>query len=587
MTNAIIHGFEVDKLTDNVKSVTFLRDDGTLQTLNDDNVTISASFTENGTYLPPSGAIGFDSIEINVPPSGKLETIEVELNDEAQTIRPSVGFDGIGEVRVPKSNLRSLSVQLSPNAKTYTAADDGYFGYSSVSVPGYNNILTNVTLEDLEDADITLGFSQTLTPERIYGQGTTYKGFSSIVLPPAILQRLEVQPSSVERTYRPTDGAYGFSEVTVESVNTGLIEKNITSNGIYKAIDEDKLGYTQVTVDVQPNLEELNITSNGTYTPSTGHDGFGRVIAAVLPPEDTIYITENGNVDVTDYRYALVSVGSEIQSLPDITFTNVGTDVYAVSRGVATEGAQLLFYNANENSPTVRSIKSFGVYSGQYRCDVKNPFGVKFMGQNASTNPQEILRIPSGVTTSDAFWTTWSISNSLVDPTMYYRMALESSDIRVLGVTNNRLCHTEPHYSSSSYNLDDILLGLQTCRRSGANAIQQFFLQITDNSAGGHTITTTSIQDSGDCIVDYLELPANIDNLQANSLDTIRILRLQSIIPPTISSSFSNSIRRVYVPSEAYNDYMESSDWTSWAFDVDATIMSYDGFGPNSTMPNF
>lgn len=311
MTNAIIHGFEVDKLTDNVKSVTFLRDDGTLQTLNDDNVTISASFTENGTYLPPSGAIGFDSIEINVPPSGKLETIEVELNDEAQTIRPSVGFDGIGEVRVPKSNLRSLSAQLSPNLKTYTAADDGYFGYSSVSVPGYSSLLVDIDLDDLEDAGIELGYSRTVTPTDIFGSGTTYKGFSSFILPPAILQSRTVKPGTSEQTISPTNGAYGLSSVTVESVLSVLEDKTITENGTYTP-SEGNIGFSEVTVDVNLNLQpSVTVTYNGPVTPSAGYNGLSEVVVNVQDRDvkwykDTccyttdqgtvMFLKENGNV---------------------------------------------------------------------------------------------------------------------------------------------------------------------------------------------------------------------------------------------------------------------------------------------------
>ena len=347
MTNAIIHKFEVDKLTDNIKSVTFLRDDGTLQTLNDDNVTISASFTENGTYIPPSGTIGFDSIEINVPPSGKLETIEIELNDEAQTIRPSVGFDGIGEVRVPKSNLRSLSVPLTPNAKTYVAADDGYFGYSNVSVQGYNNVLTNVTLEDLEDAGIHLGASWVITPEKIYGPDTEIKGFSSFSIPQAILNRTTVELSTSEQTITPPQGAYGLSEVTVPSVYTVFTDDwTITQNGDNQVPPSPYLGAGKVNVHVQPVLRDHTFTENGgPYTAGVGYDGWGTININVPEPVDPHVVEANKTVNIT-------SNGTGIEITPDVGY-NVMSKVTANVAVPLPTLEPLKTVTANVNNDTV------------------------------------------------------------------------------------------------------------------------------------------------------------------------------------------------------------------------------------------
>lgn len=315
MTNARIHKFEVDQLTDNIKSATFLREDGTLQTLNSDNVTISASFTENGTYTPPEGTVGFDSVEINVPPSGKLETVTVVLDDEAQTIRPSIGFDGIGEVRVPKSNLRSLAVDLSPNSKTYYSADDGFFGFSSISVPGYNTLLTDIDVQDLTDAGYGLGLTRTITPQMIFGDDTEIKGFSSFQLPPAILQSKQVTLSTSEQTIQPTDGAYGLSEVTVPSVYEVFTDDwTITQNGDNQVPPSPYLGAGKVNVHVQPVLRDYTFTSNGgPYTAGAGYDGWGTINVNVPPPPDPHVVEANKNVTIT-------SNGTDIQVTPDVGY---------------------------------------------------------------------------------------------------------------------------------------------------------------------------------------------------------------------------------------------------------------------------
>ena len=314
MTNLNIHKFSVDQASGNVESVTFVRDDGTLQTLNNENQTISASFTENGTYIPPTGFTGFDSVEIDVPPSGKLETITVELDSDAQTIRPSVGFDGIGEVRVPKSNLQSLSVQLTPNQQTIVAADNNKFGYSEVTIPGYSSLFATCSTQDLEDAGIGLGLTQTITPDRIYGPDTAIEGFSSFQIPPAILQAKEIDLSTSEQTIRPTDGAYGLSEVIVPSVYEVFTDEvTITENGDNITPPSPYLGFGKFNVRVPvPTVQDetvisAQITQNGThsYVPSTGYDATKKVTVTVNVPVPRVQssknvgtITENGSFTI-------------------------------------------------------------------------------------------------------------------------------------------------------------------------------------------------------------------------------------------------------------------------------------------------
>lgn len=315
MINAIIHKFSVDETLDNINSVSFLRADGTIQTLNNESATISGTFIENGTYTPPEGFVGFDSIEINVPASGKSETIDVELNKSAQTIRPSVGFDGIGEVRVPSSSLKTLSVSLTPNAQTFYAADEGVFGFSSVSVPGFSTYVAPISVQDLTDAGIGLGLTQTVTPQKIFGPDTEIKGFSSFQLPPAILQAKTVTLSTSEQTIEPTDGAYGLSEVTVPSVYEVFTDDwTITQNGDNQIPPSPYLGAGKVNVHVQPVLRDNTFTQNGgPYTAGTGYDGWGTININVPPAPDPHVVEANKNVTIT-------SNGTGIQVTPDVGY---------------------------------------------------------------------------------------------------------------------------------------------------------------------------------------------------------------------------------------------------------------------------
>ena len=61
--------------------------------------------------------------------------------------------------------------------------------------------------------------------------------------------------------------------------NCYLGTKTITENGTYDALADDSIdGYSEVTVDVEPNLGTKTITANGTYLASSDDlDGFSEV----------------------------------------------------------------------------------------------------------------------------------------------------------------------------------------------------------------------------------------------------------------------------------------------------------------------
>ena len=61
-----------------------------------------------------------------------------------------------------------------------------------------------------------------------------------------------------------------------------LIEKSVTSNGTYKASDDEADGYSQVSVSVSPNVGTKSITENGTYAASSDSlDGYSSVTVNV------------------------------------------------------------------------------------------------------------------------------------------------------------------------------------------------------------------------------------------------------------------------------------------------------------------
>ena len=105
--------------------------------------------------------------------------------------------------------------------------------------------------------------------------------------------------------FTPSSGKVGFSAVTVD-VNPDLRPLSVSENGQYSPDGFD--GYSSVTADIEPNLETLNVTENGLYLPESGVDGFDRVNVDVPQPSGSTTITENGTYNVEQYASAVVDV---------------------------------------------------------------------------------------------------------------------------------------------------------------------------------------------------------------------------------------------------------------------------------------
>ena len=106
-------------------------------------------------------------------------------------------------------------------------------------------------------------------------------------------------------TFTPSSGKVGFSAVTVD-VNPDLRPLSVSENGTYQPDGFD--GYSDVTVDVEPNLTSLSVTENGLYLPESGTDGFDRVNVNVPVPSGSTTITQNGTYDVEQFASAVVNV---------------------------------------------------------------------------------------------------------------------------------------------------------------------------------------------------------------------------------------------------------------------------------------
>ena len=140
------------------------------------------------------------------------------------------------------------------------------------------------TAEDIADVP-------TNTPY-ITRNGTNY----GVPLETSIVTVIE---NDVRKNYVLQNGAY-IAGGDIPSV-LGTLEA--TENKTYNASDENLEGYSQVTVNVQPNLQTKSVTVNGTVEPDEGYDGLSEVTVNVpATPTETKTVEpdfSNGNQTLT------------------------------------------------------------------------------------------------------------------------------------------------------------------------------------------------------------------------------------------------------------------------------------------------
>ena len=146
----------------------------------------------------------------------------------------------------------------------------------------------------------------------------------------------EVLSTDHNGTFTPSEGKVGFSAVTVD-VNPDLRPLSVSENGTYQPDGFD--GYSSVTADIEPNLTSLSVTENGLYLPESGTDGFDRVNVNVPIPtfeteektvtENGIYLPSAGKDGISKVT---VDVPSQAPVLDSLSVTDNGT--YTPSAGI-------------------------------------------------------------------------------------------------------------------------------------------------------------------------------------------------------------------------------------------------------------
>ena len=134
-------------------------------------------------------------------------------------------------------------------------------------------------------------------------------------------------------------------DITVNPAPTEYLSTD--HNGTFTP-SSGNVGFSSVTVDVEPVLESLSVTENGLYLPESGVDGFDRVNVDVPVPSGSTTITQNGTYNVEQYASAVVNVASTI-----------GTFIKSIT--VDAAGRTGVSYTAN-SMLTLFDLSDAGIY---------------------------------------------------------------------------------------------------------------------------------------------------------------------------------------------------------------------------------
>lgn len=155
-----------------------------------------------------------------------------------------------------------------------------------------------------------------------------------------------------------------------------LIDKSISSNGTYNASSDGADGYQTVAVNVpNPSSGTIYITQNGTINVAN----YANADVDVPVPSGSITIRANGNYDVTDYARANVQLDVDYgDGIRNYTISMTGATLYyrLTQAGTGFDYATAVVANGNVSSDIIKNI---------YRI-FKQPFLIFYIQDNKNLN---------------------------------------------------------------------------------------------------------------------------------------------------------------------------------------------------------
>lgn len=359
-------------------------------------------------------------------PSYTLENRIVTPTTSQQSITPSTGYDGLGQVTI---NAISTQTKTVTSNGTYTPDSGKFFSSFTVNVP------TGATINSEE---ITISPSET---EQII---TPSNGHNAIV----------------QVTVNPISSTYVGSEIPRNSQNsltasgaTISVPAGYYATSVSKSVASGTAGTPAATKGTVSN-HQVSITP--TVTNTTGYitggtkTGTSITVKASDLVSGDLPISENGTKDVTNYKTVSVSVVSDApaeMSLPtSASSTQVGTNKATINRSTSAQYINIpVGYNSTAASYTISATPNMTLPTAVANSASGSSNKLTF----TPTTANKFINIPTGYNTTASYYTLKGDSNLKAENI--------KSGVTIFGINGSYTASTGLDTSDATASAADIL----------------------------------------------------------------------------------------------------------------------------------
>lgn len=300
------NGYLLSSVTVNAISSTYVgsginQNDSDDLTISDATVTVPAGYyAESASKSVASGSATTPSTTITANPSISINSsgLITATTSASQNITPSISAGYVssgtsGTITVSGLKTQQLTTQsaktVTPTESEQTAVASGVYTTGIVKVGAISSTYVGSGINQNDSDDLTVSGATVTASAGYYEESVSKSVDSGIAGTPTATKgtvsnhQLSITPSVTNTTGYITGGTKTGTAVTVTASELASGNKTISANGT----DINVVGYSTVSVDVEPNLQaKTNInptTSSQTISPDSGYDGLSSVQINAMP----------------------------------------------------------------------------------------------------------------------------------------------------------------------------------------------------------------------------------------------------------------------------------------------------------------